>query len=175
MWMQSSKISTVCTMVFGSKLQIYNGRLQKEYSTKLLFKRNQTKKIMVKLENDGPDIHDGGFWVGILFVLMALSLMLVTSKACAQTRSRIDTVACKVECIKRFVFVPSKTTNRTKTYVIYDDAQNDISDLIPVSDSVCAYIQECAKAGIKPNLGIKLRNGQIVSIIRYKPRYIKKE
>ena len=73
-----------------------------------------------------------------------------------------------------FCIYRTPKTGKTKFYAIYNDTKNDISELIPVSQTVMSYIKMCEENKIKPSLGIKLRNGQISSIIRYKNRYYRK-
>lgn len=124
---------------------------------------------MVKEENP----LDPGHWIGFA-ILIGLFVLGVT-KSCAQTKNvQVDTILCKTECIEKYI--EEKTnTGKTKYYAIYNDTKNDISELIPVSQSVMSYIKLCGENHIKPSLGIKLRNGQINSIIRFKPRYYKKK
>ena len=105
-----------------------------------------------------------------------ISLLLFTLsvvKGCAQTKAQYDTVVCKTECIDKYI--EEKTTSgKIRYYAIYNDTKNDISELIPVSPSVLSYIRMCEANKIKPSLGIKLKNGQISSIIRFKNKYIRK-
>ena len=56
----------------------------------------------------------------------------------------------------------------------YKDVKNNIQDLIPVSQSVMEYIILCTKNGIEPTLGIRIRNGQISSLVKYKNKFIVK-
>lgn len=124
---------------------------------------------MVKLENDNP--KSSRLLLG--WLLLALLLMTLGAiKACAQT-AQIDTMLCKVECIKKFVQTTTEK-GKTKVFAVYEDRQNDISDLIPVSQTVYTYIVNCRANSIEPHLGIRLRNGQITSIIRYRPKYIRR-
>ena len=115
---------------------------------------------------------DPGHYIG-LFIIVAL-FTFGTVKACAQTqKAQYDTILCKNECIDKYIEERTKT-GKTKFYAIYNDTKNDISELIPVSQTVMSYIKMCEENKIKPSLGIKLRNGQISSIIRYKNRYYRK-
>ena len=88
--------------------------------------------------------------------------------------AQIDTVLCNPQNIVKFVEVPNASGTNTRTYAVYEDKQNDISEIIPVSKSVIQYIDLCKENGIKPNLGIKLKNGQIMSLIKLKVRYGKR-
>lgn len=115
---------------------------------------------------------DPGHYIG-LFIIVAL-FTFGAVRACAQTqKAQYDTILCKNECIDKYVEEKTKT-GKTKFYAIYNDTKNDISELIPVSQTVMSYIKTCEENKIKPSLGIKLRNGQISSIIRYKNRYYRK-
>ena len=123
-------------------------------------------KVMTKESNVDPG-HYIGF--GILLLLFILSVV----KGCAQTKAQYDTVMCKIECIDKYV--EEKTTSgKIRHYAIYNDTKNDISELIPVSQSVLSYIKTCEANNIRPSLGIKLKDGQISSIIRFKNKYIRK-
>lgn len=113
-----------------------------------------------------------GHYIG-LFIIVAL-FTFGAVRAYAQTqKAQYDTILCKNECIDKYVEEKTKT-GKTKFYAIYNDTKNDISELIPVSQTVMSYIKTCEENKIKPSLGIKLRNGQISSIIRYKNRYYRK-
>ena len=82
----------------------------------------------------------------------------------------LDTVVCHYECIDRIVSEQTKS-GKTKYFAVYNDTKNDISELIPVPETVVIYIMTCKENKIKPNLAIKLRNGVISGLIRYKMRY----
>ena len=115
---------------------------------------------------------DPGHYIG-LFIIVAL-FTFGTVKACAQTqKAQYDTILCKNECIDKYVEEKTKT-GKIKFYAIYNDTKNDISELIPVTQSVMSYIRLCGENNIKPSLGIKLKNGQIQSLIRYKPKYVRR-
>lgn len=116
---------------------------------------------------------DPGFWIGLLLVLI---LMSCTMKCQAQTRqqtAQIDTMMCHYSCITKVV---QTTTSKgtAKYYAIYDCKHTGVSDMIPISPSVMEYINLCKTNGIEPSLAIRLRNGIITSIIKYKPKYIRK-
>jgi hypothetical protein len=46
----------------------------------------------------------------------------------------------------------------------------NIQDIIPVSKTVYEYIRTAVEYGIQPELGIRLRDGNITSIIKRKRR-----
>ena len=109
-----------------------------------------------------------------LFTLITIILLLLLSvKCCAQTTKQtttIDTVVCKVSCIQKIVEI-SNTNGKVKTFAVYIDKDNNIDELIPVSSSVLDYVKLCNQNSITPTLGIRLRNGQISSIIRYRQKF----
>ena len=112
----------------------------------------------------------------ILGMIIALIIMLfAVSKCNAQStqKARIDTMSCNITCIDKYV--EAKTSNgKVHYYAVYNDTKNDISELIPVSQSVMSYIKLCSENSIRPSLGIKLKNGQIQSLIKYKAKYIRR-
>lgn len=119
------------------------------------------------------DLNGPKYYLGALIV--AFILLFAIDKCAAQSRTaQIDTMSCNVSCIDRFV--EEKTSKGTiKYYAIYNDIKNDISELIPVSQNVMSYIKLCNANNIRPSLGIKLKNGQISSLIKYKSKYIRRK
>ena len=65
-------------------------------------------------------------------------------------------------------YITKSTEKSVRIYAVYNDRQSGIADIIPVSKSVYEYIVLCQDNGIKPSLGLRVRNNQIVSIIRFK-------
>ena len=112
----------------------------------------------------------------VLGMIIALIIMLLAISKCnAQStqKAQIDTMSCNITCIDKYV--EEKTSNgKVRYYAVYNDTKNDISELIPVSQSVMSYIKLCSENSIKPSLGIKLKNGQIQSLIKYKAKYIRR-
>lgn len=108
-------------------------------------------------------------WVAA--TIMAVLMMFVGAKCSAQTKTKYDTIPCSSIHIKKFATEQTKS-GKTKIYAVY--CGNGINDLIPVSESVFAYIRLCRANGIEPMLGIKLRNEQISSLIKLKPVYRRK-
>lgn len=98
--------------------------------------------------------------------------MLFATRACAQT-AQYDTAIVKYQNIERIV---SQTTDKgaVRYYAVYNDKQENISELIPVSKTVLSYINACKQNQIEPSLAIRLKNGIIVGLIRYKTKYIVK-
>nr|DAK09290.1 MAG TPA: hypothetical protein [Crassvirales sp.] len=112
-------------------------------------------------------------WLIIAFIMMIM--LLFTKNVFGQTKTTVkpDTVLCKTECIVKYVQTESKS-GKVKTYAVYKDEKNGIEELIPISQTVLDYVKLCGQNNLKPTLGIKVKNGQIVSLIRYKPRLIRK-
>ena len=125
---------------------------------------------MIKLY-EKPDNHGAG-WV-IALVIIA-SMLFVTAKCHAANPVRVDTMICKVECIKKIVETPTSNGKSTKFYAVYNDAKAGFSEIIPISKNVVDYINMCKQFSVKPTLGIKLRNGVISSIVRYKIKFVPK-
>lgn len=117
-----------------------------------------------------PD-HSPGPIVAIVVVII---LLLLTSKCHAQQKAAIDTMVCKVECIKKLVQKPSANGKTVKYLAVYVDKSAGFSEIIPISKSVVDYIGTCKQFSIEPILGIRLRNGVITSIVRYKIKFVHK-
>lgn len=116
-----------------------------------------------------PD-HSPGPLVALIVIII---LLLLTSKCHAQQKAVIDTMVCKVECIKQIIQQPSSNGN-VKYMAVYVDKSAGFSEIIPVSKSVVDYINVCKQFSIEPTLGIRLRNGVITSIVRYKIKFVHK-
>lgn len=118
-----------------------------------------------------PDKHSPGPLIALVVVII---LLLLTSKCHAQQKAVIDTMACKVECIKQIVQKPSSNGKTVKYMAVYIDKSAGFSEIIPISKSVVDYISTCKQFYIEPTLGIRLRNGVITSIVRYKIKFVHK-
>lgn len=118
-----------------------------------------------------PDKHSPGPLIALVIVII---LLLLTSKCHAQQKAVIDTMACKVECIKQIVQKPSSNGKTVKYMAVYIDKSAGFSEIIPISKSVVDYISTCKQFSLEPTLGIRLRNGVITSIVRYKIKFIHK-
>lgn len=114
----------------------------------------------------GPDL--------LIAIVVIAMLLLLTSKCHAQQKAAIDTMACKVECIKQIVQQPSSNGKTVKYMAVYVDKSAGFSEVIPISKSVVDYISTCRQFSITPNIGIRLRNGVITSIVRYKIKFVHK-
>lgn len=117
-----------------------------------------------------PD-HSPGPLVALVVIII---LLLLTSKCHAQQKASIDTMICKVECIKQIVQQPSYNGKTVKYMAVYIDKTAGFSEIIPISKSVIDYINMCKQFSLEPTLGIRLRNGVITSIVRYKIKFVHK-
>ena len=129
-----------------------------------------THKMEPKPKKNDHDRLDPGHKIGLLILLFIF--MLFVTRACAQT-AQYDTAIVKYQNIERIV---SQTTDKgaVRYYAVYNDKQENISELIPVSKTVLSYINACKQNQIEPSLAIRLKNGIIVGLIRYKTKYIVK-
>ena len=125
--------------------------------------------MSVKLYEE-PD-HGPSTLIALVVIIL---LLLLTSKCHAQQKAAIDTMVCKVECIKQIVQQPSSNGKTVKYMAVYVDKSVGFSEIIPVSKSVVDYINVCKQFSIEPTLGIRLRNGVITSIVRYKIKFVHK-
>ena len=117
-----------------------------------------------------PD-HSPGPLIALVVIII---LLLLTSKCHAQQKAAIDTMICKVECIKQIVQQTSSNSKTVKYMAVYIDKNIGFSEIIPVSKSVVDYINVCKQFSVEPTLGIRLRNGVITSIVRYKIKFVHK-
>ena len=123
-------------------------------------------RLYEKQENHSPG--------PIIAIVIIILLLLLTSKCHAQQKAAIDTMVCKVECIKQIVQQPSDNDKAVKYLAAYIDKSAGFSEIIPISKSVVDYINTCKQFSIEPTLGIRLRNGVITSIVRYKIKFVRK-
>ena len=117
-----------------------------------------------------PD-HSPGPLIALVVIVI---LLLLTSKCHAQQKAAIDTMVCKVECIKQIIQQPSSNGKTVKYMAVYIDKNIGFSEIIPISKSVVDYINVCKQFSVEPTLGIRLRNGVITSIVRYKIKFVHK-
>ena len=82
-------------------------------------------------------------------------------------------MVCKTECIQKII---QKTSSKgtVRYYAVYNDPSIKFAEIIPISKTVMDYIEMCNQNSIRPTLGIKLRNGVVSTIIRYKVRFVRK-
>ena len=110
----------------------------------------------------------------LIAIIVIMILLFMTSKCHAQQKDAIDTMICKVECIKQIVQKPSANGKTVKYLAVYVDKSAGFSEIIPISKSVVDYISTCKQFSLEPTLGIRLRNGVITSIIRHKIKFVHK-
>ena len=117
-----------------------------------------------------PDNHGSGFVIAIVIITM---LLFVTAKCHAADQVKVDTMVCKTECIQKII---QKTSAKgtVRYYAVYNDPSIKFAEIIPISKTVMDYIEMCNQNSIRPTLGIKLRNGVVSTIIRYKVRFVRK-
>ena len=117
-----------------------------------------------------PDNHNSGWIIAIIIIMM---LLISTAKCHAADQVKVDTMLCKTECIQKIIQQTSPK-GTIRYYAVYNDPSIKFSEIIPISKSVMEYIQLCKQYSIKPTLGIKLRNGVVSGIIRYKIKFVKR-
>lgn len=108
-----------------------------------------------------------------ILILLLSTMMAACAFAQRATTADYDTIPAKKECVVKFLTkqtVNSKGQETERIYCVYVDKENDIAELIPMTKAVKDYVEECYANGMKPNLGIKLKNGEIYSIIRLKAK-----
>ena len=117
-----------------------------------------------------PDNNNSGWIIAIIIIMM---LLISTAKCHAADPVKIDTMLCKTECIQKIIQQTSQK-GTIRYYAVYSDPSIKFSEIIPISKSVMEYMQLCKQYSIKPTLGIKLRNGVVSGIIRYKIKFVKR-
>ena len=117
-----------------------------------------------------PDNHNSGWIIAIIIIMM---LLISTAKCHAADPVKIDTMLCKTECIQKIIQQTSPK-GTIRYYAVYNDPSIKFSEIIQISKSVMEYMQLCKQYSIKPTLGIKLRNGVVSGIIRYKIKFVKR-
>lgn len=125
---------------------------------------------MVTNLREKPDNNNSGWAIAIIVIIM---LLISTAKCHAADPVKVDTMLCKTECIQKIIQQTSPK-GTIRYYAVYSDPSIRFSEIIPISKSVMEYMQLCKQYSIKPTLGIKLRNGVISGIIRYKIKFVKR-
>lgn len=152
--------------------KMFISRIRASFSSGLtdeqILKLIDDHKMEPKSKKDDHDRLDPGHKIGLLILLFIF--MLFVTRACAQT-AQYDTAIVKYQNIERIV---SQTSDKgaVRHYAVYNDKQENISELIPVSKTVLSYINACKQNQIEPSLAVRLKNGIIVGLIRYKTKYI---
>ena len=125
---------------------------------------------MITLYQDPENNNGNKVWAAVF--ILTLLLLMCTMKCSAQ-KAKVDTIYCNPTYVIKYVQIEEKK-KKMRTYAVYKDVKNNIQDLIPVSQSVMEYIKLCRQNGVEPTLGIRIRNGQIASIIKYKLKIVTK-
>ena len=107
------------------------------------------------------------WWLAALFVLLLLYVANAFFNPLRAQEAVKDTIPCSIDGIKKYI--EKQTPKSVKYYAVYNDG--NVQEIIYVSKTTKEYIDMCRENGIRPSLGIQLKNGQIMSIIRYKKRY----
>jgi hypothetical protein len=127
---------------------------------------------MITLYQDPENNNGDKVWAAV-FILTLLLLMCTMRCSAQKTQAKVDTVYCNPAYVVKYVQIEG-STGKMRTYAVYKDVKNNIQDLIPVSQSVMEYIKLCKQNGIESTLGIRIRNGQISSLVKYKNKFIVK-
>ena len=80
----------------------------------------------------------------------------------------------RLNVLNKIVQKPSVNGKTVKYLAVYVDKSAGFSEIIPISKSVVDYINTCKQFSLEPTLGIRLRNGVITSIVRYKIKFVHK-
>lgn len=117
--------------------------------------------------------EDGGFKRAneILGILIALFILLLCVTKCnAQTKqvARYDTIPCQNERIVKYISTTSPT-GKVRYYAYYKE-DTGFTDFVQCSQSIIDYIKMCEDNNVKPSLAIRLKNGRVQSMIRYRPK-----
>jgi hypothetical protein len=127
---------------------------------------------MIKLYENKEPGDNGLAW--LVAIITIVCLILATSKCHAADNAQVDTMVCKSECIQKIVQQTS-AKGTVHYYAVYKDQSINFSEVIPISKSVVEYIETCKQYSLKPTLGIRLRNGVVSSIVRYKIKFVKRK
>ena len=121
------------------------------------------------MEKETRNKLEPGFWIGIVIILVLLLCVCLRSPAQTRQPATYDTICCNYAAIKKYV---EKSTPKTvRVYAVYDDVRTGISDIIFVTKPALDYISICKENGIEPSLVIRLKNGEVYSIIKLPKKY----
>lgn len=111
--------------------------------------------------------NDDRWWIAALItVLLLWFLNAFWNPTRAQ---KLDTIRIDVNNIEKII--EKSTPKSVRYYAVYKDA--NVSDIVPIGKTVIEYIQLYKQNGIKPSIGLKLKDGRIVSIIKIPKKYAK--
>lgn len=98
---------------------------------------------------------------------MVLLVLLTSLSVCAQKQDAIvDTIPIRLE---QYIKAFTKPNDKGARKAVFKDGSYE--DLISCSKTVYEYIVECKENNIIPSVAIRVRNGQVVSLIKLKKRY----
>lgn len=89
-------------------------------------------------------------------------------KSTQQTEAKMDTIALDYSQIQNIFQKASSTGKSVKYYVVY--TYKGEQDITTTGKSVLDYIEICKEAKISPRLALKVKDGQVVSIIKAKTK-----
>lgn len=103
--------------------------------------------------------------------LLLLIAICVVDKCSAQTKTIAvyDTICIRAQQVEKLTKPNEKGSCQA---VVNFDGKT--KELVNVSKSVREYILMCKEENIEPNLAIKLRNGIVSSLIRFRPKFKKR-
>lgn len=120
------------------------------------FRKNQNQDDLEKCKN-----RTFGYLILIAILMFILSLC-VPQQCRAQS---CDTIAISTRNLVDVVKKTSKT-GKPVFYAIY--AYEGVEDVTTISKSVVDYIEVCKECNIQPKLALRIKNGEVVAVIRQK-------
>lgn len=93
-------------------------------------------------------------------------LVLSTSVYAQKQDAVVDTIPIRLE---QYIKAFTKPNDKGVRKAVFKDGSYE--DLISCSKTVYEYIVECKENNITPSVAIRVRNGQVVSLIRLKKKY----
>lgn len=111
------------------------------------------------------------FWLGYI---TALLISLIGMAKCTHAHAtppkviKMDTCHVNTESITAFYVKTSVKTGKDSYFMIYQDADQNIDDLIPLANSVYEYCMTCNAMKIAPHLGIVFKNNTPSRVIKYR-------
>lgn len=106
----------------------------------------------------------------VLLILLLAAIIFLPQHCNAQEKEpvRYDTIAIDYSNILKTFTKVSSSGKTVKMYCVY--SYKGVKDLTNISKSVIQYISMCEEAGIEPQLALKLKDGEVISVIKAKAR-----
>ena len=101
----------------------------------------------------------------LVAILMFIMSLCVPQQCRAQSVQSCDTIALPTRNLVDVVKKTSKT-GKPVFYAIY--AYEGVEDVTAISKSVVDYIEICKECNIQPKLALRIKNGEVVAVIRQK-------